>query len=179
MPYMLELDVDSYGFLVGGDDRLQVNPALHSWLRPYPRIPDPLAVSWEPGTLAVRPNIYKHNLLRDFVVDSAAFDLLARVINDGFQVYGKMMLDGNELSVVQATETLDVVDEGLSLRSEFLRDDIAFPHIPKENNTATMNKIFRVPNRGLPLSVFVGDGVKQAYDKAGLTGWLFHRTEVP
>ncbi len=178
MPYMLELDVDSYGFLVGGDDRLQVNPAFHSWLLPYPHIPDRLAVSWEPGTLAVRPNIYAHNLLRDFVADSAAFDVLARVIDDGFLVYGKMMLDGNELSVVQATETLDVVDESLSLMSEFRRDDIAFPHIPEENDTATMNKIFRVPNRGLSLSVFVGDGVKQAYDEAGLTGWLFHSTRV-
>jgi len=104
--------------------------------------------------------------------------VLARVIDDGFQVYGKMMLDGNELSVVQATETLDVVDESLSLMSEFRRDDIAFPHILEENDTATMNKIFRVPNRGLSLSVFVGDGVKQAYDEAGLTGWLFHSTRV-
>lgn len=178
MPYMLELDVDSYGFLVGGDDRLQVSPALHSWWHPYPHIPDRLAVSWEPGALTVRPNIYAHNLLRDFVADSVAFDVLARVIDNGFHVYGKMMLDGNELSVIQAAETLDVVDESLSLTSEFRRDEIAFPHIPEENDTATMNKIFRVPNRGLSLSVFVGEGVKQAYDEAGLTGWLFHSTRV-
>jgi hypothetical protein len=178
MPYMVEIDVDSYGFLVGGDNHLTESPVFHRWLEPYPNIPDLLSVSWEPGILSVKPNIFSHNLLRDFIVDAAALRALDSVAGNGFHVYGKAMLDGNVLSVVQVVETLDVVDESLSLSSEFRSEELSFPHIPEKNDAATMNKIFRVPNRGLSLSVFIGDGVKRAYDEAGLTGWVLHETRV-
>lgn len=178
MPYMLEADVNSFGFLVGGDHHLKVAPAFHRWSDPYPAISEPLQVSWEPGALSTKPNIYVHNLLRDFVVDAAAFRALTRVADDDIRVYGKMILGGEELSVIQAIKILDVVDKEASIPSEYQNMEISFPHIPESSDAATRTRFFRVANRCLSLSVFVGDDVKEAYEEAGLKGWLFHEARV-
>lgn len=178
MPYLIEPDVNAYGFLYGGDEFLPTDAATYGWDKPYPVIKRALAVSWTPGDLSAQPKIFHHNLLRDFVVDERVLGVFTSAVDGDFWVYAKLVLGNKELSVVQATETLDVVDVEKSIPSKHPWADISFPHIPESCNSVTDNKIFRVPNRGLGLSFFIGNAVKQAYDEADLTGWLFHEARV-
>jgi hypothetical protein len=178
VPYLVEPDVDAYGFLYGGDEFLPTDTATYRWDKPYPMIKRPLAVSRMPGELSAEPKIFHHNLLRDFVVDEGVLGVFTSAVNGDFRIYAKLVLGSVELSVVQATETLDVVDVEKSVPSKYPWAEVSFPHIPERCYSVTDNKIFRVPNRGLGLSFFVGNAVKQAYDDAGLTGWLFHEARV-
>jgi hypothetical protein len=178
VPYLVEPDVNDYGFLSGGDELLPVEATVHEWHEPYPVIERPLGVSWVPGKVAAKPRIFHHTLLRDLAVDERALGVFASMVEDELRIYAKLVLGSGELSVVQATEVLDVVDVERSTPSEYSWADVSFPHIPEKYNSVTNNKIFRVPNRGLGLSFFVGNAVKQAYDDAGLTGWLFYEATV-
>jgi hypothetical protein len=178
VPYLIEPEVNAYGFLCGGDEFLSVDVTTYGWDEPYPIIKRPLAVSWTPGELSTEPRIFHHNLLRDFVVDDGALGVLTSAVDGGFRIYAKLVLESVELSVVQVTETLDVVDIEKSIPSEYSWAEFSFPHISESRYSVTDNKIFRVPNRGFGLWFFVGNAVKQAYDDAGLTGWLFHEARV-
>jgi hypothetical protein len=178
MPYLIEPDVNAYGFLHGGDEFLPTDATTYGWDKPYPMIKRPLAVSWAPGELSAAPRIFHHNLLRNFVVDEGVLGVFTSAMDGDFRIYAKLILGSAELSVVQVTETLDVVDVEKSVPPKYPWADVSFPHIPDSCYSVTDNKIFRVPNRGLGLSFFVGNAVKEACDDANLTGWLFHEARV-
>jgi hypothetical protein len=178
MPYKVEADVEPYGWLISDDDSLLARAVEHRWAAPFPDIPEPIPVTWEPGELLIKPNIFRHNLLRDFAVDDKALQVITAAVGTGIRVYAKLLLGDSELSVIQATEVLDVVDVGNSIPSEYSWSDFSFPHIPEDYDLLTDKKFFRVPNRGADLSVFLGDAVKRACDQAGLTGWLYYETRV-
>jgi hypothetical protein len=178
VPYLIEPDVNAYGFLYGGGEFLQADATTYGWDNPYSVIQRPLAVSWVPGELSVEPKIFHHNLLRDFVVDERVLGVFTSAVGGDFRIYAKLVLGSVELSVVQVTEKLDAVNVEKSVPSKYPWADVSFPHIPESCYSVTDNKMFRVPNRGLGLSFFVGNAVKQAYDDSGLTGWLFHEARV-
>lgn len=171
---MTETDVDTYGFLSGGTSGLIKSAELHSWREPFPSVPDPILVSWEPGSLGMRSSILRHNLLRDFVVDNQALQVLLREAGGDIRVYAKMVADGTELSVLQVTSVLDVVDIDRSIPSRYTWADISFPYISKSYDSVIEGRIFKVPNPGVGMSVFVGDSIKRACESNGITGWLFN-----
>jgi len=127
----------------------------------------------------MKPNIIRHNLLRDFAVDELALGTLASAVESTITVYARLVVDGVTFFVIQATTVLDVVNVQQSVRSEYAWQEFAFPHIPESCDSVTDRKFFRVPNKGAGLSTFVGNRIKQAYDEAGLTGWLFNEARVP
>lgn len=180
MPFEAEPDVNSYGYLVGGDDLLTVDAADHHWAEPYPPIERPVRFRWEPGDLGTRPNLFRHNLLRDVVCDETALRVLREAAEPGdLHVIATGSLDdGTRLTVVQATTVLDVVDEERSIPSQYSWARIQFPHIREDQREATRRRVFRVPYRELTTMVLVGDEVKAAVEKAGLRGWVFTPAQV-
>jgi hypothetical protein len=178
MSYQVEADVEPYGWLISDDDSLLPKSINHRWEEPFLLITEPLLATWEPGELLVKPNIFRHDILRDFAVDDKALRVITVAMGKEPWTYAKVLLDDVELSVIQATEVLDVADVENSIPSNSAYSDFSFPHIPEIHDAFTSAKIFRLPNRGFSLSVFVGDAVKRACDEAGLTGWLYYEARV-
>jgi hypothetical protein len=178
MPYMVENDVDAYGFLFDASEFRPGDAVGGSRLQPYPVMLDALSVSWEPGHLSVKPNIIRHNRLPDFAVDGSALRVLEDAVDGEIRVYATLLSDREVFSVVQVTEILDVVDAEYSIPSRYSWQEFSFPHIPERFYSDTENKIFKIPNRGFSSSVFIGDNIKKAYKDANLTGWLFHEAKV-
>src|SRR5689334_16260035 len=110
MAYVLETDVDRYGYLYGG--RLPVDPVEHDWEKPYPSVEERLKFRWDRGELRRKPDVFHHNMLRDVVCNRRAYEVLA---GDDLKVIARGSLDGDELLVVQAVTVLDVLDEERSL----------------------------------------------------------------
>src|ERR1700753_546267 len=70
MGYVVETDVDRFGYLHGGTNSgLALTTAEHSWTTPFPVITGELELVWEPGSVHRRPSVFHHNLLRDFACD--------------------------------------------------------------------------------------------------------------
>lgn len=178
MPYQVEADVESYGWLMSDNDELLADVTEHDWLKPFPVVAESMSATWEPGDSAAKPNIFYHSLFRDFAVDDKAFRVLEAAVSGQLWSYAALRCDGSELRAVQAVDVLDVVDIGASIPSEFAWSDFSFPHIPESSEPFTRDKLFRVPNRGASLSIFIGNSVKRACEAAGLTGWLYHETTV-
>ena len=179
MPYIVEADLESYGWLASDDESMLPQTVNHLWEVPFPVIPEPLPVTWKPGELLVKPNIFRHGSLRDFAVDEEALQVITATVDGEITVYAKLLLEGVELSVIQATQVLDVVDVENSIPSEYSFSDFSFPHIPEDRDSVTDKKFFRVPNHGaVSLAVFLGNAVKRACDEAGLTGWLYYEARV-
>lgn len=176
--YVIDSDEDEYGFLWGGDELLPAAPAFHRWCEPYPLIERPLEFTWEHGSSGLRPNVFDHNLLRDFVCDRQSLQLLQNLAGSDIRVLGRGFLDGDELSIVQVTTVLDVVDESRSIPSPYSWARIEFPHIPRENGEKIHRRIFRVPSPELFLMVLVGDDIKRAFEESGLRGWRFVPAQV-
>lgn len=176
--YVIEPDVDVYGFLHGGDELLPTAPAFHRWHEPYPLIETPLEFTWEHGSSGLRPNVFHHSLLSDFVCDRLALQLLQQLAVRDIRVLGRGFLDGEELSIVQVTAALDVVDESHSIPSPYSWARISFPHIPRETGENVRRRIFRVPNPELSLMVLVGDDIKRDFEGRGLRGWRFEPAQV-
>lgn len=126
----------------------------------------------------MKPNIFRHNLFRDAVVDARALDVLDAATSGRIRSYATVVLDGVELHAIQAIDVLDVVDIELSLPSDYSWSDFSFPHIPESSEFLTRDKVFRVPNRGASFSVFIGSSVKRACEDAGLVGWIYHEATV-
>lgn len=178
MAYMVGADVNSFGFLYGGDGNLPKPTASHSWYEPYPVIPGVLDVSWEQGEALAQPNVLLHSRLRDFVIDETALRVLRGVIGSQLHAYARLAFGGIMYSAIQAIDVLDVVDAEHSIPTERSWQDFAFPHIPEAGNIDTKNRLFRIPNRGFMATVFVGDDVKRAWEEAGLVGWFFNEARV-
>jgi hypothetical protein len=178
MSYVLELDVGACGYLYGGDDLLAVDPVRHSWCVPYPPVGERMQFAWDPGDSGCAPNVFGHNLLRDFVCDDHAFRVLTSVAGGDLHVVGRGELNGANMTALQVTTVLDVVDEGRSIPSEYSWARISFPHIGDECDEVTAGRIFRVANRELSLLTFVGDSVKLAIEAAGIVGWRYEPARV-
>jgi hypothetical protein len=179
MPFNVETDVETYGLLASDDDELLARVMAHRWTEAFPLITQPLQVTWEPEQSLVKPNVFYHNFLRDFAVDGMAFRALDAAIDGGLKPYARLLVDGTEFSVVQATKVLDVVDVGSSIPADYSWQEFAWPHMPPAHDPVTDRQFFRVPNRGWDLPVFMGNSVKQACDAAGLTGLLYYEADVP
>jgi hypothetical protein len=174
MPYIVENDVDSYGFLTGADGDLAASIARHPWPEPFPAVEHQVAVSWEPGSLGIRPNILRHNLIGDFVVDDRALEFFIQKAGPDIKAFARLLLDGTTFSALQVTSVLDVVGVARSVPSEYSWADFSYPYISPAFDSVIENRIFRVPNRGFGLPVFVGNEIKRAFESEGLTGWVFN-----
>ncbi|MEU6090395.1 hypothetical protein ABZ865_27035 [Streptomyces sp. NPDC047085] len=178
IPYVTEADVDAYGFLYGGEESLSVDLTSHRWSDPYPPVRKALEFSWEAGELGRKPNIFKHNLLRDVVCDELALNALRSIAGRDVHVYARASLDGEELSVVQATTVLDIVDETRSIPSPYSWARVSFPHISREKGERVRRRVFRVANPELSLLVLIGDQVKAEIEAQQVRGWSFERAWV-
>jgi hypothetical protein len=174
----LEHDVNTYGYLYGGDELFSVDTAQHHWEEPYPVVDGHLGLTWDPGDSGRKPNIFMHNLLRDFFCDRRAYQLLVDLVGDDLRVIAHGDLDGAELTVVQATTVLAVVDEERSIPSEYSWARFSFPHIREEAGALTENRIFRVPYPELSLLVLAGDSVRTALESAGISGLRYEPAQV-
>lgn len=66
---------------------------------------------------------------------------------------------------------------GITIDSRW-RGGITFPHIPPAAEKLVARRIFRVPNVGMNLSVFVGDEVRLALTEQGIQGFEFVEARV-
>ena len=66
----------------------------HRWTEAFPVIAEPLQVTWEPGESLVKPNIFRHNLLRDLAVDGVALRALDAAVDWGLKPYVGLLVDG-------------------------------------------------------------------------------------
>ena len=172
--FLLEPDVDGFGYLTGGDKAISTNTALHDWRTPYPVIAETLSFTWAPGDLGRKPEVFAHNLLRDLVLAPAALRVLREVAPGDIRVIAHGVLDAQQLVVVQATSVLDVVDLARSVRGPD-PDVVDFPRIPAEREAELARRLFRVPNKGQTLSVYAGDELKQAWEVNDVRGLNYLR----
>jgi hypothetical protein len=47
--YVVDFDVDGYGYVTGGEGLFPTPTAFHDWMAPYPTIPENLELTWTPG----------------------------------------------------------------------------------------------------------------------------------
>ena len=174
MVFLLEPDVDGFGYLTGGDKAITTDTALHDWRTPYPVIAETLSFTWAPGDLGRRPEVFAHNLLRDLVLAPAALRVLREVAPDDIRIIAYGVLDGQHLVVVQATSVLDVVDLARSVPGSD-PGVVNFPCIPAEREPELARRLFRVPNKGQTLSVYAGDELKQAWEANDVRGLNYVR----
>jgi len=168
VPCLVDGDVDTYGFLFGGVD--STPSASEVW--------DALEVEWEPGSTGRQPNIFCHNFIRDFLFDDVALRSLRSIAGDDLKVNGTLRLGQQILTVVEAAPVLSVVDEARSRPSEFSWAKIGFPHVETDLRESVSDRMFHLPYPELSTSVVVGAKVREAYERAGLTGWVFEPAAV-
>ncbi|MCX5093848.1 hypothetical protein OOK36_34195 [Streptomyces sp. NBC_00365] len=160
-PSLVEAEVDTFGYLYSDVEDAITGSA-------EPGRPE---VYWETGASGQRPNIFRHNLLRDFVCDDTALRILRGISGADLQAVALLRLGELPLTVVRADPVLDVVDEGRSIPSEYSWARIGFPHIRQELWGEVGRRIFHLPYPELSTTVVVGAEVRDAYRSAGLTGW--------
>jgi hypothetical protein len=119
------------------------------------------------------PNVFHHNLLRDFVCDVATYHFLDDTVRSKLHVVAQGRCGESDLVVLQVTSVFDVVDASNSIKSEFDNMRLAFPHVPPDKEAIVRGNFFRVPNQGLSLKVLVADDVETAIVNAGIRGWRF------
>jgi hypothetical protein len=179
MAYLIETDVDKFGYVHGGDE--WVSPlvtAEHPWTLPFPKVPEDLDLVWEPGESNSRPNVFHHNLLRDFACDLPTYDLLRELLRDSLHVVATGHCDRLRLVVLQVVRVFDVVDAERSLPYKYAPNALSYPHIPPDREVVVQGNFFRVPNPGLSLMSFVANDVKEAIERSGITGWRFEPATV-
>jgi hypothetical protein len=176
--YVVEVDVNPYGSLDGGDEFLPASTVEHHWEEPYPVVPGRLRFAWDTGDLRRKPNFFRHNLLRDLVCDRRAYHILADVAGEDLRIIARGDLDGEEMTVVQAITVLDVLDEQRSLPSEYRWARFRWPHVRDESVAELDRRVFRLPYAELSLLVLVGGAVKAAIESAGLSGLSFTPAHV-
>jgi hypothetical protein len=176
--YVVDFDVDGYGYATGGEGFFPTPTAFHDWMTPYPTIPEWLELTWTPGDRHVLPDIMWHNQLRDFVCRGRARDVLAQFSGSDLHAVARGRLAGEDVTVVQAVAVLDVVDVEASIPSEFSWGGLTWPHIGPDTESVVARRVFRAPNPGLALTVLLRDEVYQALEEAGIPGLQLVRAEV-
>lgn len=171
-PCLVEADVDAYGFLFGGVESAPPGGMVYEFGD------EEIDVEWERGDAGSLPNVFRHNLIRDFVVDEVALRVLRAVAGDDLTVNVTLRLDGRVLFAVQAKPVLDVVDEARSIPSDYSWAKIGYPHIDAERWDSLCGRVFHLPYPELATTVVVGAKVRDAYGQAGLTGWRFEPATV-
>jgi hypothetical protein len=177
--YVVETDVNRYGFLCGPETSIPASVTVeHSWLKPFPTVDGRLEMVWERGTSRRQPDVFQHNLLRDFVCDTSTHRLLNGLVRGGLHVVAHGRCEERELVVLQVTTVLDVVDAACSTPAQYGLGALKFPHIPADKEPIVEGTFFRVPDVGLSLTILVADDVKEAVQRTGIRGWQFTRAQI-
>ena len=179
MAYVVETDVERFGYLHGGVESIPPLATVeHPWTTPFPTLVDDVEFTWEPGSSPTRPNVLHHNLLRDFACDLTTYRFLEELLRGQLHVVARGHCADAPLVVLQATDVLDVVDVERSIPYQYASGGVSFPHIPPEREGVVRGRFFRVPNPGLSLTVLVADDVAQEIQRAGITGWRLEPATV-
>jgi hypothetical protein len=169
---MVQLMVDEYGYLVGGEDLFPVDTTDHDWDWPYPPYNGDAKFSWRRGELATHPSFFRHPEIRDWVCDETAISILLDEAPHDIHVIGHGSLDGKKLTVVQATTILDIVDRESSIVDKYPSYEVLrFPVFRRGSKEVIESRVFRVP--GSYIDVFMGKHIQSALEDAGLTGLRF------
>ncbi|MFG2091254.1 hypothetical protein [Spirillospora sp. NPDC048824] len=172
MAYMLELDVDEYGMLDGGEEIFPVKVSDHDRRRAYPPLGQPVEFTWEQGDSEVRPNVFYYPYIDNFVCDVSAYEILST--SPGcIHTIATGELERKNLFLVQVTTIIDcIVDlQGSVIQSYPSYEILAFPAFRASKRHAMARRIFRVPEN-LSL-IFVGVELKRSLDEAGIRGFRY------
>jgi hypothetical protein len=165
--YFVELDVDEWGFLDGGDDLLTDD--IPDWTVPFPAMDAILDLMWTPGRNRQRPNVYWHPNLEHWVCDERAFEVLTKTVAHDIHVIARASVDGRPAWAVQVvTRMVGIVDESTSL---FERGMMRWPSFRLGAAERMADRLFAVPE--LYLDVFMGSAVRAALDTADLMGLTY------
>jgi hypothetical protein len=178
LTYLLKADVNEFGYLTGGDEAIVTKTAFHDWRSPYPPIEQDLAFTWVRGGQDSSPELFIHNLRRDFVLGPPMLDWLTGLVPNDLHMVAHGQLSSETMTVVQVTSVLDVVDLHRSVRQDPDSDIVDFPCIRPEAEPDIPLRMFRVPNRGQSLSVFVGDALRDLMDANGIRGLNYVRVDT-
>jgi hypothetical protein len=166
-PFLVEADVNNFGYLYS-DVEIATGGAEAGRSE----------VHWEAGATGRRPNIFRHNVLRDFVCDETALHVLGGISGADLRVVARLDLGGLPLTAVCADSVLDVVDVSRSIPSDYSWAQVGFPHIRQELWDELGSRIFHLPYPELSTNVLVGARVCDAYRTAELAGWTFEAAHV-
>jgi hypothetical protein len=168
--YQVELDVDVWGHVEGGEKRLTTRAADHDWHTPYPALDRPLSLRWRRGTKGKRPNLYWYPPIWHWVCDQRAFDVLTSVVPDDIHVIARAELKDEPVWVVQVVTRLDgIVDRSASLIDQHPTYEVLqWPSFFASAAERMSGRLFCVPE--MTLTVFMGEAVRAAFDEAELRG---------
>src|SRR5262245_47565810 len=100
MTYIAELMVDDFGALMAPEDAFPINAGLHDWTTPYPAMEAIVPFEWQPGSSGVKPNVFWCPLVRDFVCDEHAFELMSGIAPTDVSVIGHGLLNDRKLYLI-------------------------------------------------------------------------------
>lgn len=180
MAFIVELDGAKHGSLYEGiEGWSDLELATFPWdIRPFPLIAEVLEFQMIPGDAGVRPNVWRHNLLQDFVCDAKAYDFFRERFPRDIHVVAHARCGSRDLTVLQVVSKLDIADRKRSLRRQRQKAVIEFPHVALENEQLAVGRIFRLQQKAPQRMILVGDDVVDAIRQAGLVGFTFDRAWV-
>jgi hypothetical protein len=175
MAQVIETELDEYGYLRCAQDEITLVDLTtgHNWLVPFPTLPDQLEFVWERGSSSVMPDVWHHNVLRDFACTVEVFEFLKGHVCDGLHVVARGRLDDLPIVVFQAVDVVNVVDVSRSVPHRYASGGVSYPHIDPQNESVISGRFFRAPNQGLQFTVMVADSVRDLILGRGIAGWRF------
>ena len=175
MAYLVELDINNYGCLVGSFP-FPIDVIDHDWRTLYPTTSAIAQLTWEMGELKKRPDVYWAPEARDWVCNGRAFEALTALFPTDIHVVGRARDGDHDLRVVQIVGMLDVVDMEASIVDRYLTYEILrFPAFRRPESEAISRRLFRVPQA--MVDVFAGDAAKDAIVGADIKGLRFVSTD--
>jgi hypothetical protein len=175
MVYLVELDTNDYGCLVGSVP-FPIDVIDHDWRTPYPTTTATARLTWEMGELRRRPDVYWAPETRDWVCNSRAFETLGELFPSDIHGVGHARDGDHDLHVVQIVGMLDVVDMEVSAVDRYPTYEILrFPAFRRSESEAISRRLFRVPQA--MVDVFAGAAAKDAIVSADIKGLRFVSTD--
>jgi hypothetical protein len=180
MVSIIECDVAKYGSLHGGTEGWSdLDLALYPWdMQPFPAITERLEFQLVPGEERKRANVWRHNLLQDFVCDAKAYGFFTERLSRDIHVVARARCGSQELTVLQVVSKLDVADKKRSLRRPRHKTVIEFPHVASDKEQLAAGRIFRIQQKAPQRMILAGDDVMEDIKEAGLVGFAFDRAWV-
>jgi hypothetical protein len=124
------------------------------------------------------PDVWHHNVLRDFACTVETFEFLETRTSGGLHVVARGRLDSLPIVIFQVIKIINVVDVARSVPYKYASGGVSYPHINPQSEAELAGHFFRSPNPGLQFTVMVADDVRDLIVNEGLTGWRFTEATV-
>lgn len=172
MIYIVELEVDEFGRLEGGEELLSMD-GIPDWSLPHPAVPALLPFEWKEGEARTKPNAFWYPQLYDWACDEPAYDLLRRLAPADLHTVARGRLSSQDLFVVQAIGTAqNAVDRDASIVDKYSTYEIMrFPAFYRKKDEELSERVFRIPE--MYPEVFMGATIKDELEAANIKGFRF------